>query len=351
MRWLLLTTFCALASAAADAAPRAVIVGVAAVDGDVTHLLAIDLDVAAPPRALSSLQHPAGDTPTGIVVDDLHLAAVLPAHGDLVLHHLKSGEAQILATGLMKNQRPQRVMTPGGVGLVAVRAAGEGAFDVVNIAPLNDSAGVEVIASLAADWLTPVPNSTTTTATTTTTTATFLAFKDGVSRVVALDLPAAVGLRDVVIVGTGGFRTGAQRADGSVVIEQQLDGADALRGTLLAVPAKSVGSASVVVTGLAGLSPVVAGTRAAASTGNKDGSIVVDSGDGRGFVRVAGGRVGIARPQAITSSGDVVVVVSVARGQQLPAELWLVTNKGARLLLAAAVGSVVTVYGITGAPR
>jgi hypothetical protein len=91
----------------------------------------------------------------------------------------------------------------------------------------------------------------------------------------------------------------------------------------------------------------VSGARAAAASGRKDGSIVVD--DGTGFVRWPGARVGIARPQTMTADGAVLVVALVDRGAALPAELWALHTGGGALLLAPPVGDVVTVYGINSA--
>lgn len=346
---LLLASSTALASAH-------VIVGVAEVDGDTTTLLSIPLSATllskgGDAQQVGTLLHPRGDSPIGVLVDDDRLAVVLPAHGDLVLKHLKTGEEHTLATGLMRNQRPTLLTTTRGPTLVAVRAAGP-AFDVVGIAPINDSAGVDVLVSITSGWLSIVPVAAPTTALSTST------------ALLSFDAPTARGgaqlkhlgsdgrLVDGVELGTGIFRNGVMRTNGTLLIERESDdGIGQRRSSVLAVT-DTLKRAKTLTTGLAGLSPVVAGARAAMSTGSKDGSILVDGGDGRGFVRWPGARVGQARPQTISDVGDVVVVVVlVARGQQLPSELWALTKQGGRLLLAPTAGRVLTVYGVSGAAR
>ena len=344
-----------LSASTALSAPR-VVIGVADVDGDATALLAVPLGKGEA-RPVGSLRHPRGDTPIGVLVDDDRLAVVMPAHGDLVLKHLVTGEEHTLATGLMRNQRPQLLLTPRGPGLVAVRAGdGDDAFDVVGIAPIDDRAGVDVLTSVTAGWLSLVPvavPSSTVTAST---------------ALLSFDTPKARGIAqlqrlsgdghvvDGVPLGTGSFRNGVARLDGSLLIEREGDDGHVgpRRSSVVAVPAdaRDLKGAQTVTTGLAGLSPIVSGARAAMATGSKDGSILVDVGDGRGFSRWPGARVGQARPQFISEvGGEIVVVVLVARGQQLPSELWALTKKGGRLLLAPPSGRVITVYGVSGAAR
>lgn len=336
-RFVLPAVALALLSSAANAA-RLAVVGVADVDGDTTRIVAIDLDDAAQPlHDVGVLTHAAGDTPTGVLVDDRRLAYVLPDDGTLILRDLRDGSDRALFSGAQKNQRPLVV----GGHVYAVRADGAEHFAVVRAALETPStAPFDVVGRLRAGWLAPVAGS------------------DGVVRLLAFDeggkhdgfrllLLDGDRLRSDHWLGVGTFRRAVARADHTILIEREnvVDGR--ARSTLLAL---THAGEKAITTGLPGLSPVVVDKVAAAASGDKDGSIVVDVGDGSGFGRWPGARVGVARPQALTSDGAVVVVV-VDRGQALPAELWALTKQGGRALLPAKPRQVVTVYGISGGWR
>lgn len=293
-----------------------VVVGVASVEGRSTRLLAIDLHTAKH-DVLGELQHVAGATPTGTLLRNGQLAVVMPDDGRLLL--VDTATARVVETralDLARNQRPQH----DSKHIVAVRQ--QAGHPVV----VDVTTGAQVF-SVDVPWLSVVAGST----------SVFLTSGTGTSE--RLDWRAGTITRRVL--GAGAFRNAAVRSDGSLLVDVQQPNSP--RAQLVQIPADgSIDTAKVIAEGLPGFSPVVLGVRAAAASGRKDGSIVVD--DGTGFVRWPGARAGIARPQAIADDGAVVALVD--RGAALPAELWLLTKNNGTLLLAPAAGDVVTVYGI-----
>lgn len=295
-----------------------VVVGVAGVDAATTRLLAVDLETSQQ-QVLGQVTHVAGATPNGSLLSDGRLALVMPDDGRIIFVDTATGQLiDTRALDLARNQRPQQV----GAELVAVRQR-SGRAEVIALDRAHRVFDVDT------PWLSTVAGSTTV----------FLGSGNGVGE----RIEWRAGRVERRVLGAGAFRQPTLRADGRLLVEHQAP--TATRAQLLQLsPTGGVDDAKVVVEGLAGLSPIANGTRAAAASGRKDGSIVVDSGNG--FSHWPGARAGIARPQALTAAGVVVVVALVDRGASLPAELWALTSTGGVLLLAPAAGDVVTVYGI-----
>ncbi len=379
---ILLMALLALPTSAA----RFVIVGVAGIDDRATRLQAIDLDSRAADGSavafdVGVLHHGVGDTPTGVLVDDRRLAVVSPRDGELRLFDLHSHDERSLAVGLMRNQRPLVTTTKTATGtprtkLIAVRPAANGTFEIVAVGVdlevdggKNDSGknssgnnnsiaddGEDAVAVLAhtapSAWITPVPRAASASAVASAATLSFITIDNSSdARLVEV---AGTRLKTRTLLGAGVFRGAVLRADDRLLVERERHD-DGGKATVLqlTVASSSKVREQQIVTGLPGLSPAVAAARAAASTGNKDGSIVVDDGlaASGGFVRWPGARVGVARPQAVTADGDIVVVTAIFRGQSLPQELWALTPKGGHALLTPKAGTVVTVYGISGGFR
>lgn len=332
-----------------------VVVGTADVDGTATALLSVSLAPvagarpasaapAAPAVALCTIEHRRGFVPLGTMIDEQHLALTLARASErdasLVVVDLKSCAVRELLDEVVPTQAPLLI----GTRLIAVRqidvTAAGALFDVVavDVAPGSRSAAVEVLASRQALWVSPARGARTLAA------LRFLIADgaesdDGNFHVDRIDDGGFVA--DVAL-GHGVFRAPVV-VQGKLLVEvDDVDPKKGARGVLRDREGR------VQVSGLAGLSPVVDGASWAASSGKKDGSVVVDG------VQRLSGRAGVARPQLLH---DDVVVAWFDRGASLPGELWAVpravkASSGTKAsltptrLLPPKAKTAVVVYGV-----
>jgi hypothetical protein len=312
-----------------------VVVGVGDVDGSSTTISTLTLGAGAKEAratARCTLPHQRGMVPPGTLVDDQHVALTLAVGstraGAVVVVDLRDCTQRELVDEVIPQQAP--LVVDGHV--IAVRQldpdrAGA-TFDVVSV-PLSGGP-TEVLASRQALWVTPARGASSTSE---------LRFLIGEGAGDSngdtpspddgrfhLDHLEHGDFQQDIDLGRGVFRS--PLATGELEVE------DGKHAVLRDARGK------VLVRGLPGLSPIRAGQTLATSTGKKDGTILLN-----GLERKSG-RAGIARPQAISTAGGVVVVVVwIDRGASLPGELWSIGAKTSTRLLPPKERTAVMVYG------
>jgi hypothetical protein len=352
-----------------------VLIGVAPLSAAQTamHALTVEGGIVRS-RTVGHVDHRAGFVPVGAIADDRHLVlsvqdgatrdarvVVVDAAGRqrTVLHEAVPGQAPLAG---VVDGRPTAIV----VREFAPTPAGS-TFDVVRLALEEDDTMLEVLASRRALWVTPVRG---------TLVPPLLLVKDGVDPGTpdgsddgaahidrlddgvwhaAISLPRAPVRSPVALV---------DQVDVDVAVEVDDSVGRPGRASLqLFEPGDKRASSTPLVVGRSGLSPVVAGTVLAVGTGRKDGSLLV----GRlpaaetapagtavagtaaplQFVPRSVGRAGVARPQAVTAAGDVVVWLD--RGAAWPGELWWLPaapSSKAVPLWPAVARTAIAVYGV-----
>jgi hypothetical protein len=308
---------------------------------------------------IGSVSHRAGYAPVGAIADRRQLVLSVqegsPNDARVVVLDA-AGRSRTLVDHAVPGQTPLTGLLAGRPVAVVVReldATPAGAtFDVVRFVLRHDDDPAatdderEILASRHALWVTPVRGSLT---------PLRMLVKDGVKD------GAKDGAAHIDVVGDGGWHTllalPPVPSRRPVVVGDELwieqDESPERRGRAT-VRAFVFGDAhardDVLVRGLAGLSPVVHGGVVATGTGRKDGTLLVGTGAERKrpiLVERRIGRAGVARPQAVSASGEVVVWLD--RGAAHPGELWWVpasTSAAPVLLLAPAPRTAVSVYGV-----
>jgi hypothetical protein len=370
----------ALTAATANAAPppwpaSAVIVGVAGVNDRATNLYVLTVRNRETRREDAGVvAHQPGMVPAGVVVDDHRLLLSVQdgstRDARIVVHDAGGTQRSVLDEAI-PGQAPLVAMRDGHTFAWVVREldptpAGS-TFDIVRIDFDDPAAHREVVASRRALWVTPVRGS--------------LLPPCGplgalheecapLRMLVKDDAGSGVdGAAHIDVIDAGAFQPSLAlprvparspvAAGGRVWLEVN----DVLAGRGRAAlrvfaPTKPQDPGVVVVRGLAGLSPVARGNTLAVGTGRKDGTVKVGSVGVDDEVVVDGGglaaallerpigRAGVARPQAVTSAGDVVVWLD--RGAALPGELWWVPAPptAPTLLLAPPPRTALVVYGV-----
>lgn len=301
-----------------------VVAGVSTIDGTHTDVTAFLPDGTA--RVLFVEAHAKGLIPKGIAYDDdTFIFAVQHEGADgarVILHD--AARRVVVGERAIASQAPRLHLEAGSNRATWIRAAetpARSTFDVVSAPVDGDGGGAEeVLASIEAAWLTRVGDKYVSVT------------RDGEHR-----LMKRVGTELVVerSLGKGPLRLPAITAR-DVVVEVVERAAGQGRARIM------IGD-RVVHEGIAGMDPIAVGDDVVIGAGTKRAALLILPSSKRLDID----RAGVATPLAAARvNGEIVVVARLDRGRSLPSEVWLVSERGARLLFT---GGAVEVYGVIGA--